>query len=143
MEFCRQEYWGRLPFPSPENLPNLGVEPWFPTLQTESLPSEPPGKPLLDAKYLANKHTMGNGAAWPQACLKRMIKMTSSLISLKYLVGVLLAADYVVVVVVLKKKKKTFSNCWRAGLVVLNSLSFCLSVKLFISPSYLNEILAG
>ena len=33
--------------------------------------------------------------------------------------------------------------CWRAGLVVLNSLSFCLSVKFLISPSYLNEILAG
>ena len=37
----------------------------------------------------------------------------------------------------------SFSICWRAGLVVLNSLSFCLSVKLWISPSYLNEILAG
>ena len=37
----------------------------------------------------------------------------------------------------------SFSICWRAGLVVLNSLSFCLSVKLLISPSYLNEILAG
>ena len=36
-----------------------------------------------------------------------------------------------------------FSICWRAGLVVQNSLSFCLSVKLLISPSYLNEILAG
>ena len=31
----------------------------------------------------------------------------------------------------------------RAGFVVLNSLSFCLSVKLLNSPSYLNEILAG
>ena len=29
------------------------------------------------------------------------------------------------------------------GLMVLNSLSFCLSVKLLISPSYLNEIFAG
>ena len=37
----------------------------------------------------------------------------------------------------------SFSICWRADLVVLNSLSFCLSVKLLISPSYLNEILAG
>ena len=37
----------------------------------------------------------------------------------------------------------SFNICWRAGLVVLNSLSFCLSVKLLISPSYLNEILAG
>ena len=35
------------------------------------------------------------------------------------------------------------SREWRAGLVVLNSLSFWLSVKLVISPSYLNEILAG
>src|SRR5574340_864490 len=37
----------------------------------------------------------------------------------------------------------SFSICWRAGLVVLNSLSFCLSEKLLISPSYLNEILAA
>ena len=39
--------------------------------------------------------------------------------------------------------EKSFSICWRAGLVVLNSLSFCLPVKLLISPSYLIEILAG
>ena len=39
--------------------------------------------------------------------------------------------------------EKIFSICGKAGLVVLNSLSFCLSVKLFISPSCLNEILAG
>ena len=39
--------------------------------------------------------------------------------------------------------RRSFSICWRAGLVVLNSLSFCLSVKLLISPSYLNDILAG
>ena len=35
-----------------------------------------------------------------------------------------------------------FNICCKAGLVVLNSLSFCLSEKLFISPSILNEILA-
>ena len=38
--------------------------------------------------------------------------------------------------------RKSFSICWRAGLVVLNSLSFYLFVKLLISPSYLNEIRA-
>ena len=27
MEFSRQEYWSGLPFPSPEELPNPGVEP--------------------------------------------------------------------------------------------------------------------
>ena len=40
-------------------------------------------------------------------------------------------------------QRRYFSICCRAGLVLLNSLSFCLSVKLLISPSYLNEILAG
>ena len=35
------------------------------------------------------------------------------------------------------------SICCKAGLVVLNSLSLCLSEKLFISPSILNGILAG
>jgi len=39
--------------------------------------------------------------------------------------------------------EKILYICWRAGLVVLNSLSLCLSEKLLISPSYLNEILAG
>ena len=36
----------------------------------------------------------------------------------------------------------SFNICCKAGLVVLNSLNFCLSEKLFISPSILNEILA-
>ena len=36
-----------------------------------------------------------------------------------------------------------FSICCKAGLVVLNSLNFCLSVKLLISPSILNEIFAS
>ena len=35
-----------LPFPSPGDLPNPGIEPHSPTLQTDSLPSEPPGKRL-------------------------------------------------------------------------------------------------
>ena len=38
--------------------------------------------------------------------------------------------------------RRSFSFCSRAGLVVLNSLSFCLSVKLLISPSDLNESFA-
>ena len=44
----------------------------------------------------------------------------------------------------LKQLSSSSSNiCCKAGLVVLNSLTFCLSEKLFISPSILNEILAG
>ena len=47
MEFSRQEYWSRLPFSSPGDLPNLGIEPGSPALQADSVPSEPPGKPTI------------------------------------------------------------------------------------------------
>ena len=43
--FSRQEYWSGLPFPSPGHHPNPGVEPRFPALQADSLPTELPGKP--------------------------------------------------------------------------------------------------
>ena len=39
----RQEYWSGLPFPSPGDLPNPGIEPRSPTVQADSLPSEPQG----------------------------------------------------------------------------------------------------
>ena len=45
MGFSRQEYWSGLPFPSPGDLPDPGIEPRSPTLQADALPSEPPGKP--------------------------------------------------------------------------------------------------
>ena len=45
MEFSRQEYWSGLPFPSPGDLPDTGIEPRSPALQADALPSEPPGKP--------------------------------------------------------------------------------------------------
>ena len=44
MRFSRQEYWSRLPFPSPGNLPDSGTEPRSPASQANALPSEPPGK---------------------------------------------------------------------------------------------------
>ena len=45
MGFSRQECWSGLPFPSPRDLPDPGIEPRCPTLQADALPSEPPGKP--------------------------------------------------------------------------------------------------
>ena len=44
--FSRQEYWSGLPCPPAEDFPNPGIEPRSPTLQADSLPSEPPGKPI-------------------------------------------------------------------------------------------------
>ena len=45
MEFSSQEYWSGLPCPPPGDLPNAGIKPRSPTVQADSLPSEPPGKP--------------------------------------------------------------------------------------------------
>ena len=43
IEFSRQEYCSGLPFPSPGDRPDLGIEPGSPTLQADALPFEPPG----------------------------------------------------------------------------------------------------
>ena len=40
MGFSRQEYWSGLPFPSPGDLPDPGIEPWSPALQADSLLTE-------------------------------------------------------------------------------------------------------
>ena len=44
MEFSRQEYWSGLPFPSPGDLPDPGIEPGSPALQADALLSEPAAK---------------------------------------------------------------------------------------------------
>ena len=45
MGFSRQEYWTGLPFPSPGDLPNPGIEPGSPVLQADSLSTELQRKP--------------------------------------------------------------------------------------------------
>ena len=40
MRFSRKEYWSGLPFPSPGDLPNSGIEPGSPALLADSLPTE-------------------------------------------------------------------------------------------------------
>ena len=50
MRFLRQEHWGGLSFPSPGDLPEPGTKLRSPALQTDSLPSEPPGKTTLPPK---------------------------------------------------------------------------------------------
>ena len=47
MGFSRQEYWSGLPFPSPGDLTDPGIEPRSPALQAGALTSEPPGKMLF------------------------------------------------------------------------------------------------
>ena len=47
MGFPRQEYWSGLPFSSSGDFSNSGFEPGCPALMADSLPSEPPEKPLI------------------------------------------------------------------------------------------------
>ena len=53
MEFSRPEYWSGELFPSPGDLLNPGIEPRSPALQVDSLPAEPPGKPLINPVNLS------------------------------------------------------------------------------------------
>ena len=63
MGFSKQEYWSGLPFPSPGDLPDPGIEPGSPTFQADALTSEPPGKPIL---------IMGRGQNIESHCLKKL-----------------------------------------------------------------------
>ena len=58
--FSRQEYWSGLPFSSPGDHPDPGIEPGSPALQADSLPTELQGKPhppprLMEIKTKINK----------------------------------------------------------------------------------------
>ena len=48
MEVSRQECWSELPFPSPGDHPNPGIEPRTLALQADALPPEPPGSFYLE-----------------------------------------------------------------------------------------------
>ena len=71
MEFSRQENWNGLPFPSPGDLPNPGIEPGSPPLQADALPSELPGKssfyhPFTNIYYISTVHqALGSGLGLP------------------------------------------------------------------------------
>ena len=54
MGFSRQEYWSRLPFPSPENLPDPGIEPRSPALWADALSSEPGVTKFIASKTKAS-----------------------------------------------------------------------------------------
>ena len=62
MGFPRQEYWNGLPFPSPGDLLDPGIEPGSPALQADPLPTELRGKPqyfLREVKILSKEKQKG------------------------------------------------------------------------------------
>ena len=63
MGFSKQEFWSELPCPPPGDLPNPRIEPRSPTLQADSLPSDPQGSPRrLD--WVA--YPFFRGSSWPR-----------------------------------------------------------------------------
>ena len=69
MGFSRQEHWSRLPFPSRGDLPDPGIKPRSPTLQVDSLLSEPPEKP----NYRQSHQRDGNIKALSVAKVKVLV----------------------------------------------------------------------
>ena len=69
MKFSMHEYWSRLPFPSPGDLPNPGIEPRSSALQPDSLPSETPGKPLISAGNLTNHRAQADAQNSPASAV--------------------------------------------------------------------------
>ena len=65
MGFSRRECWSGLPFSSPGGLPNPGIERGSPTLQTDTLPSEPPGKPPQMFAYLKKEAILVLNSIYP------------------------------------------------------------------------------
>ena len=64
MGFCRQEYWSGLPFPSPGDLPDPGIEPSSPALAGRFFTSGPPGKPMGKIASWWEVAVSTGGSAW-------------------------------------------------------------------------------
>ena len=82
MGFSRQEYWGRLSFPSPGDLPDPGIKPAFPAtpaLAGGFFTTEPPGKPISLCTFPegrsgschSQKEVQSPGRSWRRRCDER------------------------------------------------------------------------
>ena len=79
MGFSRQEYWSGLLFSSPGDLPNPGIEPGSPALQTGALLSEPPGKPVAMTSCYNSENWLrrnGNRLTLELKAILKTVKMT-------------------------------------------------------------------
>ena len=70
MGFSRQEYWSGLSFPSPGYLPNPRIEPGSPTMQVDSLPSEPPKEGNTGEGKLSGNQKLKESLLWTRVLRK-------------------------------------------------------------------------
>ena len=69
--FPRQKYWSGLPFLSPGDLPDPGIEPGSPAFQADTLTSEPPGKPSVTETIAIR---IGSGVCIPRIFVPKVQK---------------------------------------------------------------------
>ena len=82
MGFSRQEYWSGLPFPSPGDLPNPGIEPRSPVLQADASPSKPLlqlSKPLIQFSIVGWSYVPSLLFTWGQTMVEVMKIIVTSL----------------------------------------------------------------
>ncbi|MGF3227420.1 hypothetical protein, partial [Facklamia sp. P12932] len=85
MGFSRQEYWSRLPFPPPGDIPHPGTESKSPTLEGGFFTTEPCGKPLR-SKYKNSKYyNLGLFTAWDMFLFKSHL-FNETYLALLYLI---------------------------------------------------------
>ena len=70
MGFSGQGYWSGLPFPSPQDLPDPGLEPRSPALQADASPSEPLGKPNSVVGVITGEGRQGEGMKFIESIKK-------------------------------------------------------------------------
>ena len=90
MVFSKQEYCSGLAFPSPDDLPDLGIESGSPALQADALVSEPPGKPHTYCEDVLKRSDLSTEELLFFFCLKKkqgrgMINLVKILFSIKNL----------------------------------------------------------
>ena len=85
MGFSRQEYWTGVPFPSPGDLPDPGIERVSPALAGGFFTTEPPGKPFGGYGCLLKTVLMARCTLWsrpPQSMLAAYTDGSSSALAL-------------------------------------------------------------
>ena len=110
MGFPRQEYWSGLPCLSPGDLPNPGTERGSPTLQADSWPSEPPGKPNVKLY----KPLLENNLTWSILATDSDHLLLSALFyrNVIYVIcGKLFSQWYLWVLLIISKNWKQ-TKCW-------------------------------
>ena len=127
MEFSRPEYWSGQPFPPPGDLPNPGIAPSSPTLQVDSSPAEPHGKP---------KNTgVGNLFLFQQIFLTQELNLGSCIAGGVFTTELSGKPQTWVSVSIVKNT----SSIWSWNLNLLNDRSGCLRI-LFVHNHILGQL---